>query len=32
MFNTTFTYTAPVAGDDFSSDDIAIILDPDYLG
>jgi hypothetical protein len=31
MFN-TFTYTAPVAGDDFSSDDIAIIFDPDYLG
>ena len=30
MFN--FTYNAPVVGDDFSSDDLAIILDPDYLG
>lgn len=30
MFN--FTYDAPFAGDDFSSDDLAIILDPDFLG
>jgi len=32
MFNTTFTYDAPSAGDDFSSDDLAIIFSPDYLG
>jgi len=25
-------YQPPVAGDDWSSDDLAIIFDPDYLG
>lgn len=34
MFTITnnFGYSAPVAGDDFDSDDLAIIFDPDYLG